>query len=30
MRAIFDSGDVPGAPQGSAGILREFTASARS
>jgi len=24
MRAIFDSGGVPGAPQGWAGILREF------
>jgi uncharacterized protein YndB with AHSA1/START domain len=26
MRAIFDSGGVPGAPQGWAGILREFAA----
>lgn len=28
MRAIFDSGGVPGAPQGWAGILREFAAAA--
>jgi uncharacterized protein YndB with AHSA1/START domain len=27
MRAIFDSGGVPGAPQGWAGILREFAAA---
>ena len=27
MRAIFDSGDVPGAPHGWAGILREFAAA---
>jgi uncharacterized protein YndB with AHSA1/START domain len=30
MRAIFDSGGVPGAPQGWAGILREFAAAART
>jgi uncharacterized protein YndB with AHSA1/START domain len=30
MRAIFDSGGVPGAPQGWAGILREFAAVAMS
>jgi hypothetical protein len=28
MRAIFDAGGVPGAPQGWAGILREFAAVA--
>jgi uncharacterized protein YndB with AHSA1/START domain len=28
MRAIFDSGGVPGAPQGWAGILRQFAATA--
>jgi uncharacterized protein YndB with AHSA1/START domain len=30
MRAIFDSGGVPGAPQGWAGILREFAAAVSS
>jgi uncharacterized protein YndB with AHSA1/START domain len=30
MRAIFDSGGVPGAPQGWAGILRQFAAAADS
>jgi hypothetical protein len=28
MRAIFDAGGVPGAPQGWAGILREFARAA--
>jgi hypothetical protein len=27
MRAIFDSGGVPGAPQGWASLLREFGAA---
>jgi hypothetical protein len=30
MRAIFDSGGVPGAPQGWAGILRTFAAAVRT